>query len=121
MPTIKNKATREEYLEFDEASSEKHESYEGDIFAMAGGSFNHSTIGLNIATSLHNSLRDKPCQPMNSDMRIRTPSGLNTYPLTLQTNKERLIILCYLSKCSHPLLATTTEEISFGTIARLPL
>ena len=82
MQAIKNKVTRNEYLEFDAASSEKHEFYQGDIFAMAGGSFNHSTIGLNIATTLRNALRGKPCQPMNSDMRSRTPSGLDTYPDT---------------------------------------
>lgn len=80
MPTIKNKVTHDEYLEFDAASSEKHEFYNGDIFAMADGSFNHSTIGLNITTTLRNSLRGKPCRPMNSDMRIHTPSGLDTYP-----------------------------------------
>lgn len=80
MQAIKNKVTRDEYIEFDDSSSEKHEFYSGDIFAMAGGSFNHSTIGLNIATTLRNSLRGKPCRPMNSDMRIHTPSGLDTYP-----------------------------------------
>jgi Uma2 family endonuclease len=80
MSVIRNKATRDEYLELDDASPEKHEFFQGDIFAMAGGSFNHSTIGLNIATTLRNALRGKPCQPMNSDMRIHTPSGLDTYP-----------------------------------------
>ncbi|WP_245706955.1 Uma2 family endonuclease [Thiothrix caldifontis] len=72
--------TRTEYLEFDASSPEKHQFFDGQIFAMAGGTFNHSAIGLNVATTLRNLLRGKPCQPMNSDMRIHTPSGLDTYP-----------------------------------------
>lgn len=34
----------------------------------------------NVTTELAVSLHAKPCQPMNSDMRIVIPSGLNTYP-----------------------------------------
>jgi Uma2 family endonuclease len=80
MQALKEKITRTEYLEFDESSPQKHEFCAGQIFAMSGGTFNHSTIGLNIATTLRNQLRGKPCQPMNSDMRVHTPSGLDTYP-----------------------------------------
>ena len=47
---------------------------------MTGGSFKHAAIGLNIATSLTTSLRGGPCRPMNSDMRLHTPAGLDTYP-----------------------------------------
>jgi len=72
--------TRAEYLALDAVSSDKHEFYDGQIFAMSGGTFNHSTIGLNVATALRNLLRGKPCQPMNSDMRVHTPSALDTYP-----------------------------------------
>ena len=80
MQAVKEQTTRSEYLDFDETSAEKHEFYDGQIFAMSGGTFNHSTIGLNIATVLRSQLRGKPCQPMNSDMRVHTPSGLDTYP-----------------------------------------
>ena len=80
MQAVKEHTTRSDYLEFDETSPEKHEFYDGQIFAMSGGTFNHSTIGLNIATVLRNQLRGKPCQPMHSDMRVHTPSGLDTYP-----------------------------------------
>ncbi len=47
---------------------------------MAGGNFQHARIGLNVTTELAVSLHGKPCQPMNSDMRITMPSGLSTYP-----------------------------------------
>jgi len=29
---------------------------------------------------LRQALKGKSCQPMNSDMRVQTPSGLDTYP-----------------------------------------
>ena len=40
----------------------------------------HSVIGTNVATTLQNLLSKSSCRPMNSDMRITPPSGLNTYP-----------------------------------------
>jgi len=72
--------TRDDYLRLDETSDGRHEFFQGEVFAMTGGSFNHAAIGLNIATTLTTSLRGGPCRPMNSDLRIHTPAGLDTYP-----------------------------------------
>ncbi|CAK0756856.1 Uma2 family endonuclease [Gammaproteobacteria bacterium] len=80
MQAQKTSVSRAEYLRAEEASSDKHEFYRGETFAMVGGTFRHAKIGLNISSYLHAILRGKPCQPMNSDMRISTPSGLDTYP-----------------------------------------
>ncbi len=80
MQTATKKYTREEYLALEEMSNEKHEFYQGEIFAMVGGTFRHSAIGLNITTALKIKLRGKSCQPTNSDMCVGTPSGLLTYP-----------------------------------------
>lgn len=71
--------SREDYLKLEEVSTEQHEFYQEQVFAMADDSFQHARIGLNVTTELAVSLRAKLCQPMNSDMRIVTPSGLNTY------------------------------------------
>ena len=72
--------TRDEYLALAQSSKDKYEFYQGQIFAMAGGSFNHAKIGLSVASYLVNVLRGSSCQTLNSDMRISTPSGLDTYP-----------------------------------------
>ncbi|MEZ5448471.1 MAG: Uma2 family endonuclease [Thiolinea sp.] len=80
MQALKSHLTREQYLEHDAASEQKHEFYQGEIFAMSGGTFNHSAISTNVTTILKNLLADSPCRPMNSDMRVTTPSGLDTYP-----------------------------------------
>jgi Uma2 family endonuclease len=90
---------REDYLAFEEQSDIKHEFFRGEIFAMAGGSFNHAKISSNIVIELGQKLRGKSCTPMGSDMRIHTPSGLDTYPDVsifcgkpeLQDNKRTLL------------------------------
>ena len=72
--------SREDYFALDNHSNEKHELYQGEIFAMSRGTFNHATIGANVVTELKIKLRGKGCQATNSDMRIETPTGLITYP-----------------------------------------
>ncbi|OUD15696.1 Uma2 family endonuclease [Thioflexithrix psekupsensis] len=77
---IQHNMSREKYLILDQQSDLKHEFYQGEVFAMSGGTFNHATIARNILAQLFAQLRGSPCQPMNSDMRIHTPAGLDTYP-----------------------------------------
>ncbi len=77
---IQHDMSRAEYLALEQQSVLKHEFYQGEIFAMSGGTFNHAAIAGNLYASLKIKLRGRPCQPMNSDMRIHTPSGLDTYP-----------------------------------------
>lgn len=77
---IKSACSREDYLAFEDTSEIKHEFYQGEIFAMSGGMFNHAKILANTLTALSVKLRGKSCTAMNSDMRVNTPSGLDTYP-----------------------------------------
>lgn len=80
MLQAKSLLSREEYLVREAQSSEKHEFYQGQVFSMAGGTFNHARVAGNIFAVLRQSLRSGPCRPMNSDMRVHTASGLDTYP-----------------------------------------
>ncbi len=71
----------EEYLEMEQGSQEKHEYYQGEIFAMSGTKVMHNKIAINTATLLANKLKGKPCQPFNSDQRIHIEkNSLFTYP-----------------------------------------
>jgi Uma2 family endonuclease len=75
------KYTIEEYLEIENAAAEKHEYYQGEIFAMSGAKMTHVKIVMNLSVALKNRLRGKPCQPYGSDLRIHIPSNtLFTYP-----------------------------------------
>ena len=80
MLKVEYTSSREEYLQLETDSDQKHEFFQGQVFAMAGGTFRHARISGNLFANLSQSLRGKSCQPMNSDMRIHTPSGLDTYP-----------------------------------------
>jgi len=44
MQALKTPSSREEYLEYDSTSEQKHQFYQGEIFAMSGGTFNHSAM-----------------------------------------------------------------------------
>ncbi|NJO17289.1 MAG: Uma2 family endonuclease [Thioploca sp.] len=72
--------SRAEYLAMEETTQVRHEFLQGKIFAMSGGTFNHAVLSGNVYFALKTKLREKPCQPLNSDMRIHTPAGLDTYP-----------------------------------------
>lgn len=70
----------EEYLQMENEAVEKHEYYQGEIFAMSGAGNRHNIISINIIASLFNSLKGKSCQPFGSDMRIHIPQNtLFTY------------------------------------------
>src|SRR6202012_6265077 len=77
----KRKYSIEEYLEMENAATEKHEYYKGEIFAMSGAKHQHNLVAGNIYAPLKNKLRDKPCKPLNSDSRIHIEKNtLFTYP-----------------------------------------
>jgi len=61
----------EDYLEGELVSSVKHEYMAGAVFAMAGGTNAHNRIASNAHGLLYMLLKDKPCQPCNSDTKIR--------------------------------------------------
>jgi Uma2 family endonuclease len=49
----------EEYLALEATSEAKHEYYNGEIFAMAGGTFQHAMITINLTTTLKKQLAGK--------------------------------------------------------------
>lgn len=71
----------EEYFILEEKSLEKHEYYGGEIFALAGASFNHNVIVRNVLGEIYAFLKGKSCDIFPSDLRLRIPSvDLYTYP-----------------------------------------
>ncbi|HJW95793.1 MAG TPA: Uma2 family endonuclease [Thermoanaerobaculia bacterium] len=71
--------TYEEYLRVEQDSNIRHEYLEGQIYAMSGGTPEHSGLFTAVATIFNNQIR-KRCSTMTSDVRVRTTSGLTTYP-----------------------------------------
>jgi Uma2 family endonuclease len=73
--------TPDEYYRIEEASPERHEWFNGEMFAMAGGTTPHSLIKVNLIRELSVALKGRRCYPTDSDQRVKvTSSGLRTYP-----------------------------------------
>jgi Uma2 family endonuclease len=72
--------TVEDYFAIEENSAVKHEYFDGEIFAMAGASLAHNRIASNLHSALSAKLGSSGCEVFGSDLRVRTPSGLLTYP-----------------------------------------
>ena len=77
---VKYPMTVAEYLEFERTSEEKHEFYDGEVFSMTGASLKHNALVANVIRELGNAFRKRPCSAYASDLRVRTPSELLTYP-----------------------------------------
>jgi Uma2 family endonuclease len=60
----------EEYHEMERTSEAKLEYANGRVYAMSGGTFNHSQIALNLSAVLTPHLRGKVCRVANSDMKV---------------------------------------------------
>jgi Uma2 family endonuclease len=69
-----------EYLAMERDSPTKHEFFDGEIFAMAGGNDAHSLLAMNVSGELRERLKNTSCRVYTSDMRVACPSGLRTYP-----------------------------------------
>ena len=70
-----------DYLAMERASPERHEYFQGEMFAMGGASRKHNLITLNASASLHSQLATSDCEIYSSDMRVKiSPSGHYVYP-----------------------------------------
>ena len=70
-----------EYLELEEIAGVRHEYYEGEIYAMAGGTPEHAALAASVTGLLTAQLRSTSCRVYSSDLRVRVlATGLATYP-----------------------------------------
>ena len=75
--------TPEEYLEGEETSSVKHEYYDGQIYAMAGGTNAHAILCSNTLIALGAQLLGKTCRAVSSEQRVKVEAtDLHVYPDT---------------------------------------
>jgi Uma2 family endonuclease len=76
-----NYISADDYLKAERDAVEKHEYYQGEIFAMSGASVKHNRIFSNFFGELSYKLKGKGCVPYGSDLRIHIPENtLYTYP-----------------------------------------
>ncbi|MEH2284579.1 MAG: Uma2 family endonuclease [Nostoc sp.] len=63
--------TPEAYLQLEEKSNIKHEYIDGQVYAMAGTTDTHNTIGLNLALLIRNHFRGSDCRVYFADIKAR--------------------------------------------------
>ena len=81
MSAVLKSMTLGEYLARERRAEFKSEYFRREVFAMAGGSANHSLIAANFIREAGNGLKEKPCVVYSSDLRIKvSATGLYTYP-----------------------------------------
>ena len=81
LPQPVQRLTPEQYLRHESDSAVRHEYYHGEVFAMAGGSPDHSLITANVCGELRARLKGTPCRVYESNLRVRVRrTTLYTYP-----------------------------------------
>jgi Uma2 family endonuclease len=72
--------TYAEYLALEEESPIRHEYFDGEIYAMAGGTPDHAALAAAVLSIIRPQL-PRGCRAFTSDLRVRiSETGLTTYP-----------------------------------------
>jgi Uma2 family endonuclease len=80
LPQRKRKLTADEYLAIERAAEQRSEFFDGEMFAMSGGTFPHSVIKLNVGGELRTALEGRSCIAFDNDTRLLVrETGLFTY------------------------------------------
>jgi Uma2 family endonuclease len=67
--------TADEFIAWELNQAEKHQFFNGEIFAMAGGTAEHNAAALGIAATLRQHLKGSPCKTYMSDMRVHSANN----------------------------------------------
>jgi Uma2 family endonuclease len=81
LPAPRHHYTFDEYLDLEDEAAGRHEFYQGEIYAMAGGTPEHAAMAAAIQGQLALQLEASRCRAYSSDLRVRIlGTGLATYP-----------------------------------------
>ena len=65
----------EEYLALERESEVKYEYWDGEVFAMSGGTIAHDQITGNVFDALRTQLRGRECRVFTNNMQIKVPAA----------------------------------------------
>ncbi|HEU0031390.1 MAG TPA: Uma2 family endonuclease [Kofleriaceae bacterium] len=88
----RSKLTPGEYLAWEREQPTKHEYFDGEVFAMAGGSPRHNALCLQIGALLRERTRSHGCVTLTSDQRVglRDPTRYVYPDITVVCGELRL-------------------------------
>jgi Uma2 family endonuclease len=76
----RSKLSPEEYLAWERRQERKHEYFDGEVFAMAAGSYRHNRLIMKVGFALEPSLAARGCTVVASDQRVRAQHRRYVYP-----------------------------------------
>jgi Uma2 family endonuclease len=79
----------EEWRELLRHSGVKYDYSNGWVYAMAGGTADHSTVAINLIHDLYDALSNGPCRVYNSDLAVRLSPTEYRFPDASVTCDER--------------------------------
>jgi len=109
-----------EYLALERKADFKSQFFEGEMFAMAGASFEHNQIVANLVGAFGNVLLSSKCQILPSDMRVAIEPRYNyTYPDAVVVCKEPRFVDDQFDTLLNPkvvieVLSDSTEKYDLG-------
>jgi Uma2 family endonuclease len=112
--------TKEEYLELEINSEDRHEFWDGEVRLMTGGTPDHNDIAGNLLVALKAALRGRPYRTFILDQRLWIPAcSVYTYPdvmvvpqpLLLQTGRTDTVTNpCFIAE----VLSNSTKSYDRG-------
>ena len=82
--------TPQQYFEWEAQQELRYEYFDGNVFAMTGGSLSHGRIGLNVSSLLKSRVQGQGYLVFNSDGKVGiSEAGPFTYPDTSVSCDER--------------------------------
>ncbi|ESA33871.1 hypothetical protein N836_19745 [Leptolyngbya sp. Heron Island J] len=82
--------TPDEYFVWEEKQQENYEYIDGQVYAMGGGSVNHSRLAIRLTSLFDTHLENTGCITGNSDLKVNIVETTNyTYPDASVTCDER--------------------------------
>src|SRR5690349_19246068 len=109
----------EEYFQLERDNREtRYEYIDGIVTMLAGGTADHSTISVNIASILQRLLRASPCRVYNSDLRVRLLERRYVYPdisISCHERDRGRIDTVQFPRLIIEVLSPSTKEYDRGT------
>ena len=115
------KLTAQEYLAIERDVEDKHEFYDGEMFAMGGASREHNLLVFNLGVTLGPQIRSRDCEAYLNDMRVHIALNNScTYPDVVITCKKPRFEDETLDTLTNPqvvieVLSKSTEQFDRGT------
>ena len=117
MVAIPSGFSPQEYLALEHDNTIRHEYRRGLVYAIAGGSDNHSRLSINLLTEINLHLRGGDCQFFSGDVKVNYADDFFYYPDAFVTCDPRDLGDRYVKrypKLIVEVLSPSTEEFDRG-------